>query len=141
VGNPLNEPFHGSKVAVLCDNKLLVYRRDNFDHILYPGQLDFPGGGREGDESPLECARRELDEEFALDLPETRFIYERRYDQASRTVAWFFVANIFPQEIEQISFGDEGQYWQLTSIDAYLAHAEGISILKSRLRDYLESNA
>ena len=42
-----------------ANEKLLVYKRGD---IPFPSLWDFPGGGREGEETPEECVQRELDE-------------------------------------------------------------------------------
>jgi 8-oxo-dGTP diphosphatase len=56
--------FAGAKLAALVDGHILTYRRDHKPGIPWPGLIDLPGGGREGDESPSACVLRELQEEF-----------------------------------------------------------------------------
>jgi 8-oxo-dGTP pyrophosphatase MutT (NUDIX family) len=46
------------------DTLLFTLRRP--DLAAHAGQISFPGGGREGDEDPLECALREAEEEVGL---------------------------------------------------------------------------
>ncbi|GAB4139201.1 MAG: CoA pyrophosphatase [Planctomycetota bacterium] len=53
-----------------------LFRRSGEEHLLliarprhlaqHPGQIGFPGGMREGDESPIDCALREYREELGL---------------------------------------------------------------------------
>jgi 8-oxo-dGTP diphosphatase len=59
-------PFVGCKLALLDGERVLVYTRDDRPDIQFPGMLDLPGGGREGNESPEDCVLRELEEEFGL---------------------------------------------------------------------------
>ena len=133
------KPFSGAKLALLFNDHLLTYKRDIKDTIPFPGCWDFAGGGREGDETPVECALRELEEEFALRLSPERIEWRRSYPSVSHPgwEAWFLVGQLTQAEIDAIAFGDEGQYWQMMPIDEYLEHAEGVWYLQARLRDYL----
>lgn len=60
--------FSGTKIALFCQTNLVVYLRDEKAGIPFPGLWDLPGGGREADESPIECVIREVEEEFGLRL-------------------------------------------------------------------------
>ncbi|MGC1332995.1 NUDIX domain-containing protein, partial [Pseudomonas sp.] len=51
--------FSGAKIALLCDDLILIYQRDDKPNIPWPGLWDLPGGGREDDETPLQTAVRE----------------------------------------------------------------------------------
>jgi len=142
--NPMSEPlFSGAKLALLCGDELLTYLRDMKDSIPYPGHWDFAGGGREGEETPSECALRELDEEFSLRIGAERIEWARRYPSVTQpnTHSWFLVGQLSRGEIEAIRFGDEGQYWRMMSIAEYLEHPLGVPYLQERLRDYLENTA
>jgi 8-oxo-dGTP diphosphatase len=54
---------------------------------------------------------------------------------------WFFVAHQPNALRDQIRFGDEGQYWELWTPEAFLEHPRAISRLKTRLAMYLEEQA
>ncbi|MEM1404304.1 MAG: NUDIX hydrolase [Pseudomonadota bacterium] len=134
------EGFHGAKLALVVDGKVLVYRRDDFDHIPYPGCWDFPGGGREGEESPEECVLRELNEEFALSMSSSRLEYKLKVPSLNgKGSSFFFVAKGLKSEIDSIVFGDEGQCWQLMGIQEFLNHPKAIPALVSRFRLYLDA--
>jgi len=60
--------FSGAKLALFLGVDLLVILRDDRPDIPYPGHWDFPGGGREGQETPEACALRETREEVGLVL-------------------------------------------------------------------------
>lgn len=133
--------FTGCKLAYIFDGKLLVYKRDERSDIPFSGQWDFPGGGREGAETPEQCVLRELNEEFSISLDESRLIYRKQYTNHSGTgVSFFFVAQAEVSEIDNISFGDEGQYWVLMPIQEFIDHPEGVPFLKSRLVGYLQAS-
>ena len=73
----MSNDFTACKLAYILDGQLLVYLRDNFAHIPFPNMWDFPGGVREGDETPEQCVLRELEEEFGIKLDESRLIYKK----------------------------------------------------------------
>lgn len=134
-----DQGFTGCKLAYVMDDRLLVYLRDNRADIPHPGLWDFPGGGREGNESPEQCVLRELYEEFAIALPPERLMYKKRVPNFSGDGhAFFFVAFGQQAEIDAVVFGDEGQYWQLMPIADYLSHPLAIATLQSRLSACLE---
>ena len=66
--------FAGAKLMLFLGEELLVIRRDEKPEIPWPGYLDFPGGGREGEETPEQCALRETFEEVGLDVTEDQIV-------------------------------------------------------------------
>lgn len=130
--------FSGTKVALLIGDKMLVYRRDNKPGLRFANMWDFPGGGREGSETPLECVRREVKEEFNIDLKPNSIVWERLYPAMHdvKQTAYFFVAKVTESDIANIQFGNEGQGWRLMSVDEFLNKDDAVPFLKTRLRDY-----
>ncbi|WP_109310802.1 NUDIX domain-containing protein [Ruegeria sp. AU67] len=124
--------FTGAKVALFLGSDLLVIQRDDKKDIPFPGHFDFPGGGREGAETPLQCVRRETLEEVGLNLAKADFVWSRMYGQN-----WFFAAHRPTSDVNLIRFGDEGQGWCLMSPDIYLENALAVPNFAIRLRDYL----
>ena len=127
--------FAGAKLAALVDGHILTYRRDNKPGIPWPGLIDLPGGGREGDESPAACALRELHEEFGIILPESRLWWARPFpsmDAPGRT-GWFLAATLTPADVAAISFGDEGHSPQLLGVEQFLAASDAIAPLQRRV--------
>jgi len=133
-------PFTGSKIAIFFEQQLLIYKRDYSPGIPFQGMWDFPGGGREQEETPMECALRELEEEFALKLSHDRVGWIRYYPGHSNgsLVNYFMVARINSLELAAINFGDEGEYWKLMDIDEFLMREDAVPHLKVRLQNYLD---
>jgi len=69
--------FDGAKIAIIVDGKLLVHLRDDKPGLFNANMWDIPGGGREGNESPIACAIREAEEEFELKLTEEDIIWKK----------------------------------------------------------------
>ncbi|OJH74502.1 RNA pyrophosphohydrolase [Vibrio vulnificus] len=72
--------FKGCKLVVHCNEQILTYKRDNISSISYPNCWDLPGGGREGNETPEDCALRELKEEFGIELCPSRIHYKQKVE-------------------------------------------------------------
>ncbi|HEV7323091.1 MAG TPA: NUDIX hydrolase [Ensifer sp.] len=131
-------PFKGAKIALLFQEQLLAYQRDHKPDIPFPGMWDLPGGGREDDESPVECAIRETREEFDIAIDPEWIVWTRYYPALIATApgSYFLVAKL-EDGFGPIRFGDEGQQWATMSIADFLDHPDVVESLKSRLRDYL----
>jgi 8-oxo-dGTP diphosphatase len=126
--------FSGTKIALICDGQILTYVRDDKPDIAFPNMIDLPGGGREGDESPLECVFREVFEEFSITLGKEHIRHWRIYPfwNDPTKLSHFFIGYLSADEVSAIRFGDEGQSWQMMAIDNYLAHDQAIERLKER---------
>lgn len=100
---------------------------------------DFSGGGRENNENPIECAIREVDEEFQIKLKPNSFVWQKEYPTIHNPnlKAYFLVAKITKEDLENIKFGEEGQSWVLMNINSFLSHKNVVPDLKVRLSDYL----
>jgi 8-oxo-dGTP diphosphatase len=132
------QPFSGTKVALLVDNHLVSYRRDAKPDIPWPGLWDLPGGGREGDESPLQCGLREIEEEFGLQLEAAATLALVKYPPARQGLPTYFcVMHVSQEQLQQVRFGSEGQYWRLMPIEEFLGAGDAIPHLQHRLSLYL----
>lgn len=129
------EDFHGAKVALFIGDKLLVIQRDDLRTIPWPNHWDFPGGGREAGETPMQTVLRETMEEVRLHLTEDDLIWARSYGGGA---VWFFVAKLPQSHKSQIVLGDEGQRWVLMAPCEYMAHPLRIPHFADRLATYLE---
>ncbi len=134
--------FAGAKLAALCGDGLLAYRRDDKPEIPFPGMIDLPGGGREGHESPAECVLRELAEEFGISLPADRLHYERRYRLGDGvSFSHFFAVHVTEDEIAAVQFGDEGQDWALMPTADFIADDDAVPRLRDWLSQYLAADS
>lgn len=126
--------WRGAKVALFLGPRLLITLRDDLPGLPWAGHWDFPGGGREGDESPEGCVIRETFEEVGLRLDASDLRGGRQH--ASGGTNWFFVAHL-PDCAAAVRFGDEGQTWDLVAPTAYLRLPRRIPHLADLLADYL----
>ena len=60
-------------VVIDTQNRLLLQQRDDVPGILHPGKVSLFGGHREGSETYLQCAVRELNEELSYFIAPERF--------------------------------------------------------------------
>ena len=131
--------FSGAKLAVLAAGKVLSLLRDDTPGIVFPGQWDLPGGGREAGETPLDCALRETSEESGLRIKPSSVTWQRVY--ANHTPGalpqWFFVAEPGWLALPPLRLGTEGQELRWMPLDSFLAMDGAITHLQDRLRDYL----
>jgi 8-oxo-dGTP diphosphatase len=70
--------------TVIVDDlgRLLLQQRDDIPGILYPGAIGLFGGHREGEETFLACAVREIHEELGFYVPPERFDFLTRFQGA-----------------------------------------------------------
>ena len=132
--------FTGSKIALICGDKVLTILRDDKDDIPCPNMWELPGGGREGDESPFECVAREVYEELGIHLNEDCLLWGKIYPsvifEGKQSV--FMVGQLRQEQFDNITFGDEGQAYKLMPIEEFLKSKQAVPQLQGRLRDYLK---
>ena len=132
--------FTGCKIALFCDDRILTILRDDKSNIPYPNTWELPGGGREGDESPFECAAREVYEELGIYLTEDCLLWTKVYPsmlfEGKESV--FLVGKLTQEQFDSIVFGDEGQGHQLMNVEEFLTSSQVVPQLKERLKDYLK---
>ena len=132
--------FTGCKIALFCDDRILTILRDDISTIPWPNMWELPGGGRENEETPFECVQREVFEELGLKLEEVAIVWAKEYqgmlDPAKISI--FMVGTITQEEFASITFGDEGQAYQMMDVSQFLSDEKVVPQLQDRLRDYLE---
>lgn len=130
--------FSGAKLALFLGADLLVIKRDDKPDIPYPGYWDLPGGGREGSESPEDCALRETFEEVSLSIRTSELSWSRSYTRA-RGIVWFFVSHQPSSLVQQVKLGSEGQCWRLMNPHDYCCDTLAVPHFAEQLRFYLEN--
>ncbi|WP_455166025.1 NUDIX hydrolase [Streptococcus sp.] len=134
--------FTGCKIALICDGRMLTILRDDKPTIPWPNLWELPGGGREGDETPFECAAREVYEELKIQLSKEDIVWSRIYpsmlDENKNSV--FLVGKLTQEQFDGIVFGDEGQGFKLMTIEEFLALDQVVPQLQERVRDYVEES-
>lgn len=133
--------FVGTKIALVCGDKLLMILRDDTPGLRFAGMWDFPGGGREKGETPLQCVIREVEEELSIRLKPDSILLQKEVESMHdpNLRAYFFVAKVTQNEIDAIQFGKEGQRWGLMSIDDFFGRSDVVPKLKDRFKDYFDS--
>ena len=132
--------FTGCKIALFCGDKLLTILRDDKASIPWPNMWELPGGGREGDESPFECVAREVYEELGIHLTEDCLLWSKVYPSMLYE-GWhsvFMVGQLSQEQFDNITFGDEGQSYQLVNVEEFLSSSQVVPQLQDRVRDYME---
>jgi 8-oxo-dGTP diphosphatase len=125
-------PFGGAKLALYLGHDLAVILRDATLGLVFADHWDLPGGGREGGETPQDCALRECREELGLVVPPAAIVWGRAFAEGAET-KWFFVAHLPRQAARDVVFGDEGQKWQLMAEAEFLAHPKAVPAFQFRL--------
>lgn len=133
----MGDDWAGAKLALFVGDPLVVIQRDDRPGLLWPGAWDLPGGGREPDETPLECALRETREEVSLILSPKAVTWGRAYRNSIGRTVWFFAAHLPADRASGIVLGDEGQGWRLMPAHEFLEHPNAVTPFKSRLADYI----
>lgn len=135
--------FHGAKIALTFGERLVAYKRDDIPTIPSPGLWDLPGGGREGDETPIACAVREVEEEFGLIIDPASVQWCRPYAGVITDMphSYFLAAPLDPARLSDVRFGSEGEHWQPMQITDFLNHTHAVPTLQRRLRDWAEVHA
>ena len=131
--------FVGVKAALLWNDELFVYQRDNKPGLRFAGLWDFFGGGREEHETPFECLRRELEEELEIGIIEPQVVFAKKFPAMHDATldAYFMVVRLNEAQVRGYKFGNEGIRCKFVKIGDFMADNEAVPDLKPRLLSYL----
>lgn len=127
--------YTGAKLLLTHGDCLLTCLRDDYDWIPFPDHWDLPGGGAEPGEAPVDCALRELAEEFGLRLGPERLqghVFAAWSDPARQS--WLFRGQLSAADIAAIRFGDEGQEWRMMPVAEFIGHPRAVPHFRDRVR-------
>lgn len=132
--------FHGVKGIVFINEKMLVYRRDTKTDY-FPLFIDLPGGERENDESPFETFKREVKEEFGLEINEGDIVYAKKYMSVIEDSKESYFIVVKPVNIKEsdIIFGDEGLEFFLMEPKEYLNLDDALKRHQAKVTEYIDS--
>lgn len=125
-------PFGGAKLALYLGSRLAVILRDATPGLIFADHWDLPGGGRESEETPQECALRECHEELGLVVPASAIRWGRAFQEGA-VAKWFFVAQMPEAAVDDVVFGDEGQAWCMMGEYEFLHHQKAVPAFQDRL--------
>ncbi len=133
----MTQDFHGAKAAIFIGPDVLLYQRDRA--VRWPGYWDFAGGGREERETPFECLRREVHEEFGLNICQADITWAKAFPAMVNPakLSWFFVVQCPLAARAQIRFGTEGQRWALRPLGDVANMPNLVPALRGRLTAWL----
>lgn len=131
--------FDGTKLILFIGARVLGIQRDADPHIAFPSKWDFPGGGREGGESAVECVLRETGEEVALHLSVDDLFWRKTYPdhpRAGMTGVWY-AARLPEGRQADVRLGDEGQAWALRRPEQLLSECDLVPTFRERIAGFL----
>jgi 8-oxo-dGTP diphosphatase len=133
--------FDGVTIALIQNDKLVMILRDNKPGLPFANMWEFPGGGREGNESPVDCAIREVREELSFELQKDSIVWQKEFEAMHdpKLKVHFMVARVSAAEASTMKLGTEGQKFELMRIDDCLARRDVVPRFKEMLRSYLET--
>lgn len=133
-----NALFHGVKGLIRVADKIIVVRRDT-KTMKYQLQLDLPGGGREGNESPFETLKREIRETLGINLGPDDIAFSVRYDNPSGHAqdTFFLVTKELTLDPHKINFGEKGLMYSFMTMHEFIKRPDAVEKQKGRIINYL----
>lgn len=124
----------GAKILVMRGDETLIYCRDTDAGIVFPGLWDVPGGKVEPEETPRDCALRELAEETGLEIAPDRLSALSIYTPRPGVRVALFRLDLRPGETAALRIGAEGHSWRFEPLARFLARTDSVPPLARALR-------
>lgn len=136
----INHSVTGVKGLVYLGKDLLMYKRDNKTEIM-PYCFDVPGGGSEYGESPFVTFKREVKEEFGIEIDKRDIVYAKKYKHLKEKGKFtYFVVAELPNDIKsEIKFGDEGLGYLFMTEKEFIKNEEIWPIFHQRGIEYFNT--
>ena len=99
------------------DNKLLIAKRKSTDKL--PNKWEFPGGKVEDGETPEYCLKREMKEEFEIDVSVGKFLGESIYHYDHGTIKLLAYRTFWKDGTISLKAHDDYQWVSLDQLRDY----------------------
>ena len=91
------------------DGNFLLQLRDDKPGLIFANMIGLFGGHREGEETFLQCVRREINEETGYAPPASEFLplvqVQTRYPDGAQVLGHFYILRHVPEETLEITEG------------------------------------
>ena len=84
----MSRPVGTSIIFVNTEREVLLVLRDDIPDIRFPGMWDIPGGHLENGESPEQCIKREIEEEFGLSVADFQLFEVTEFPDRREYTFW-----------------------------------------------------
>ena len=99
------------------DKKLLIAKRKSTDKL--PNKWEFPGGKIEDGETPEYCLKREMEEEFEIDVSVGKFLGESIYHYDHGTIKLLAYRTFWKDGTISLKAHDDYQWVSLDQLQEY----------------------
>jgi len=103
--------------VIIKDSKILIAKRRKCDFM--GGKWEFPGGGLEPGETPEQCLKRELKEEFGIQTKVMGFICSNRHEYKTMSIELLVYLVHYVSGKVSLSAHDEIQWVQCEDLVKY----------------------
>jgi 8-oxo-dGTP diphosphatase len=113
----MNEPKKVTAAILRKDGKILIAKRQSGD--AFEGKWEFPGGKIEEGETPEQCLRRELLEEFGIDTIINRLLYVVPYTYTEGSILLYAYEVTQSKGDFKLNVHDEAKWTEPQDLGSY----------------------